>query len=138
MRNSRRQLAHELAEVHAAVGGEVEDQLRPVERLLDPRQLHAEAALADLQERDAIRLLLAVLMLEARDHIVAGGQAHDPVRRIGRRPPLRLELRNRAHDGPDRRAAVGLDDHAVAGLGHGVPREIAEQERLRPADRASS
>src|SRR6185436_16921503 len=60
-----RQLAHQLAEVDAAVGGEIENQLRAVERLLDPRQLHAEAALADLQERDAICLLLAMLMLEA-------------------------------------------------------------------------
>src|SRR4051812_9824334 len=41
------QLAHQLAEIDAAVSGEVEDQLRSVERLLDAGELHAEPALAD-------------------------------------------------------------------------------------------
>src|SRR5947199_268618 len=48
----RRELAHELAEVDPAVGGEIEEQLRSVERLLDACQLHPQSVLADLQERD--------------------------------------------------------------------------------------
>ena len=134
VRNSRRELAHELAEVDAAVGGEVEDQLRAVERLLDPRELHAEPALADLQQRDAIRLLLAVLVLEARDDVVAGGEADDPLRRIGRRPPLRLELRNPAHDGAEAVPPSVWTTTRSPGLRHGLPWELVEQERLRPAD----
>ena len=39
-----------------------------------------------------------------------------------------------AHDGADGRAAVGLHDHAVAGLRRGLRRELVEQEGLRPAD----
>src|SRR4051812_42047348 len=53
------ELAHQFPEIDAAVGGEIENQLRPVERLLDARQLHAEAALADFQQRDPERLLFA-------------------------------------------------------------------------------
>src|SRR5262245_19938778 len=41
-----RQLADELAEVDTAVSGEVEGQLRAVERQLDARELHHEAALS--------------------------------------------------------------------------------------------
>src|SRR5437868_435404 len=60
----RGELAHELPEVDAALRREIEDQLRAVERLLDARELHAEPALADLEERDPVRLLLAVLVLQ--------------------------------------------------------------------------
>src|SRR5258708_6634865 len=59
----RRQLAHELAEVDAAIRREIENQLRPVERLLDARELHPQPALADLQHRDAAPLLLPLLIL---------------------------------------------------------------------------
>src|SRR5262249_12309704 len=43
------QLAHQLAEIHAPLGREVEDQPRAVELHLDPGELHAEPPLANLQ-----------------------------------------------------------------------------------------
>ena len=73
----RRQIAHQLAEVDAAFGRVIEDQPRAVEQLLDARQLHREAALADLQQADALRLLLALLVLQPRDDVLARRAAHD-------------------------------------------------------------
>src|SRR6185503_13280857 len=60
----RREIAHQLAEVDARVGGVIEDEPRAVEQVLDPGQLHRQAALADLQLRDALRLDLALLLLQ--------------------------------------------------------------------------
>src|SRR5579864_7319819 len=45
-----RELTDEIAKVHAAFGREIEDQPGVVERLLDPREFHGEASLANLQE----------------------------------------------------------------------------------------
>ena len=47
-----------------ASDGVIEDQARAVEDVLDLRQLHRQAALADLELRDALRLLLALLLLQ--------------------------------------------------------------------------
>ena len=44
------QLAHEVPEIDAPLGREVEHQPRAVVELLDARELHREAALADLEE----------------------------------------------------------------------------------------
>src|SRR5581483_10524314 len=82
-----RELAHQLAEVDARVGGEVEDQLRAVEGVLDARQLHREAALADLHVRDPKRLAFAPLVPLARDDVLARREAHD-LRHLLRRLPL--------------------------------------------------
>src|SRR5712691_12061358 len=130
----RRELAHELAEVDPAVGGEIEEQLRSVERLLDACQLHPQSALADLQERDAKRLLLTVLVLQAGDDVFLARQPHDALRRVLRRTPFRLELWDPAHDGPDRRATFRLHDNTVAGPGDRLRRMLAEQDGLGPAD----
>src|SRR6185295_103676 len=106
-----------------------------VEGLFNARQLHAEAAIADLQQRDPIRLLLAVLVLQPRDDVLARREADHLLRGIGRRTAFRVELWNGRHDGPDRRAAVALYDHAVAWTRNGVAGLIAKQERLGPAHR---
>src|SRR5262249_33271034 len=112
------QLAHQLAEVDAAVGSEIKNQLRSVECLLDARQLHAQAALADFQQRDPVRFLLAVLLLHPRDDVVARRNAHDPRRLIAAGHPFRLELRDIADDGAERRAVLVLDDDRVAAPRH--------------------
>ena len=52
-------------------------ELRSVECLLDEGELHPETTLADLQVRDAIRLLLAVLVLQAGDDVLFGRDADD-------------------------------------------------------------
>src|SRR5262252_1283076 len=126
-------LAHELAEIDAAVGGEVENQLRAVERLLDARELHAEAALANLQQRDPVRLLLAMLVLHPRDDVVSRGDAYDPRWLIAGRCPFRLELRDVAHDRAERGAAVALDDDGVAAPGCRL--RLPEDVGIRAADR---
>ena len=66
-----RQIAHQFAEVDPALGGEVEDQPRSVEELLDPRQLHRQVPLADLQQAGPVGLTLALLVLEAQHHVLA-------------------------------------------------------------------
>src|SRR5690349_13145376 len=78
----RSQLAHQFAEIDASVGGEIENQLRTVERLLDAGELHAEAALANLEERNPVRFLFAMLVLHPRDDVVARGDANDPRRLV--------------------------------------------------------
>src|SRR5262249_50000016 len=128
----RGELAHEFPEIDAAVGREIEDQLRAVEGLFDARELHPEAALADLQQRYPVRLLLAALVLQTRDDVVARREAHDALRRVGRRTPLRLELRNVLHDRADGGTAVGVHDDTIAGAWDGpAPRLLAEQKRVR-------
>ena len=76
----------------------------------------ARIYLADLQQRDAIRLLLAVLVLQPRDDVLPGRDADDALRGVVRRAALRVELRDRPDHGPDRGAAFRLHDHAIAGL----------------------
>ena len=90
--------------------------------------------LADLQERDAKRLLLTVLVLQAGDDVFPGRQPHDALRRVRWRTPFRVELWDPAHDGPDRRTTLCLHDDPVAGPGHRLRRMLAEQEGLGPAD----
>src|SRR5262249_46895408 len=127
------ELADQLAEIDAAVGGEIENQLRAVERLLHARELHAEAALPNFQQRDPVRFLLAMLVLHPRDDVVARGDADHSRRLIaGGRPPG-LELRDVAHHRAERGGAVALDDDRVA-----APRRrlrLAEDVRVRAADR---
>src|SRR6185436_20275871 len=58
----RRQFAHEFAEVDTRISREIEQEARPVERLLDARELHRHPALADAKERKPVRLFLALLV----------------------------------------------------------------------------
>ena len=97
------QLAHELAEIDAAVGREVEHEPRAVERLLDARQLHAEAALADLQQRDAVRLALALLLLQPRDDVVVRRERTTRCGESGAGGAARRAAGCARHDGADRR-----------------------------------
>src|SRR5690606_36436612 len=72
-----RELAHQLAEIDACFGGEIEDEARSVERLLDARELHREPPLADLQQGNAVRLTLAMLLLHPRDDVFVRRHADD-------------------------------------------------------------
>src|SRR5262249_6343296 len=125
------ELAHELAEIDAAVGGEIENQLAAVERLLHARELHPQPALAHFQHRDAECFLFSVLVLHTRDDVLTRREADDALRRIGRRTPRLLELRHAAEDGADRRTAVGLDDDALARTRRRRLVPVAGEIRLR-------
>src|SRR4051812_38108688 len=76
------EVAHQLAEIDARLRGVIEDQPRAVERVLDARQLHRQSALADFQLRDALRLLLALLLLQALDDVLLRGAPHHDVPRL--------------------------------------------------------
>src|SRR5204862_3654281 len=121
-------------EIDAAIRREVEDEPRAVERLFDAGELHPEAALADLEQRDAKRFLFAPLMLEARNDVVARGEANDALRRVPGRAALIVELWQPAHDRPERLTAVGVHDDAIAGARRTVAVAVGRQKRLRAPD----
>src|SRR6185436_4276586 len=127
------QLAHELPEVDAAFGREIEDQPLSVERLLGLRQLHAEAALADLERRDPVGVALALLVLQSHHDVVVRGDADHARRRFARRQLPLGRLRHAADDDADRRTAVALDDDLFAGARGGL-RAGGRKIRVRTAD----
>src|SRR5262245_2941074 len=129
-----RQLPHKVAEVDPSVRGEIEQEPRSVERVLDARELHREAALADFQQRDAVRFLFAPLLLQPRDDVVAAGQSDDAMWRVRRGPTLLVELRDAAHDRADCRAGVGLHDNAIARMRLPVSAGLCGVKRMGPAD----
>jgi hypothetical protein len=73
----RREIANQLAKVDASFGGVIENEPGAIEQLFHPRQLHGEAALPNLHQTDALRFLLALLMFEPGDDILARRPAHD-------------------------------------------------------------
>ncbi len=105
--------------VHAPLGRVVEDEPRTVEDLLHPRQLHREAPLADLHQADALRVLLALLVLQACDDVVACRLPYDAIGRLGGRTLADSQIRDRAHDGSDRRPFDGIDHNGLAGSQRG-------------------
>src|SRR5262245_63893186 len=78
----RREIAHELPEVHTRFGRVIEDEARAVERVLDLRQLHRQPALADLQLSHAMGLDLPLLLSQLLDDVVARRTAQDDLRRV--------------------------------------------------------
>ena len=77
-----RKVLYELAEVHAPVGGEEEENFIPLKRALDVHELHFELVLFDELPADAERFLFA-LAVELRDaQIVRRGAAHDGTQRL--------------------------------------------------------
>ena len=128
----RGQIAHQLAEVDARLGRVIEDEARAVEHVLDLRQLHRQAALADLELRDALRLLLALLLLQPLHDVVPAGAADDDLRRIGGRLAPLGELRRHARHGAERRP-FGASRRPSARPGTTSVDEIRQQERHRPS-----
>src|SRR5436190_6816780 len=100
--------------------------------MLDAGELHRQAAFADLQQRDPVRLLRAALLFEPRDDILAAGETDDLLRCVRRRPPLLVELRHVPHHRPDCRAAVGLDDDAIARAERGIRRPVGDERLAAP------
>jgi hypothetical protein len=86
------EVADELAEVDPPVRRVIEDEPRPVEELFDARELHLEAALPDLQLTDPAGVLLALLMLQPEEDVVAGCLANDGRAGISSRLAPRVEL----------------------------------------------
>jgi hypothetical protein len=75
-----------------------------------------------------------MLVLHARDDVLARGEANDALGGIGGRTAFVVELANRRDHCPHHVAALCVDDDAIAGAKNGVGREIVE-EGLGAADR---
>src|SRR5262245_29463561 len=127
------QLAHKLAKVDAAVGCEIEDEARPIQCELDAREFHPEAALAELQQRDAIRFALAQLLL-GPDGQVLPRRETDSRGRVGHRAATVVQMWIRSNDGRQRRTAFGLNDDVIAGP-RIVGGKVSQHVRLYSADR---
>ncbi len=132
-----RELADQLAKIDAPFGGEIKNQPRPVEQLLDARQLHLEPALANLEQRDAMRFLLALLPLEAHRHVFerspSGRRDWENVQGAARRSSTTDGV---ATIEPTARSRLRLHDDLVAGHRRRIGKQqIVQQERLRPPDR---
>src|SRR4030095_1754419 len=67
----RREVADELAKVHASFGGVIEDHPRAVEELLHTGELHRQPALADLHQADPMRLSFALLVLQPEQNVLS-------------------------------------------------------------------
>ena len=110
----RGQILHQLAEVHAAVGCEIEDDLGVVEGVLHADQLHLQLVPGHLFLADAEGLLFAAGVVLRAANVLLRGDAHDLFQR---RDDLLVADRARAGDDlAEFHAARRLDDHAVARL----------------------
>jgi hypothetical protein len=131
----RRKLPHELPEIDATFGSEIEDETRAIELLLGTRELHVQPALTNLQQRNPVRLLLPLLLLELGDDVFLcrpandlGGGVTGGLTPFGHRA---VQCHHGAEGGP----AVSLHDDAVTGSQRRVDTKIFEKEGLRSADR---
>ncbi len=71
-----RQILHQRAEVHPAVGGEVEQNFAVVEGVFHRHQLHVQLVLADFLLADGIGLFFMQLVFFCMLHILCAGDAH--------------------------------------------------------------
>ena len=92
-------------------------------------------ALADLQQADAPGLAFPLLLAEPTQHVLAGGPAHHPQRRAGRRRGALRDRRNRGHHGPEGLPRPHLDDDLIARLRLRIEVHLRQQESAGPADR---
>ena len=115
-------------------------------------ELHRQPALADLHQADALRLLLALLLLQPRDDVVARGAAHDLQLGIGGGTLARGELRHGRVTVPSARPSAVCTIDRVAWLNAdiaargdrvgrsadgclGIERKLRKQKRIGAADR---
>ena len=77
-----REVFYQLAEVHAPVGGEEEEDLVPLKRALDVHELHFELVLFDELPADAERFLFALAVELRNAQIVRRGAAHNGTQRL--------------------------------------------------------
>src|SRR5436309_12347490 len=82
----------------------------------------------------SIRLLFPTLLLQARDNVVARGEANDALWSVGQGAALVIKLWDAPHDGPQRRARVGLHHDTVADTRR-IRRRVERQYGLRAPDR---
>jgi hypothetical protein len=108
------QVLDQLAEIHAAVRGEVEGDLAAVEGVLHADQLHVELVLCDLLLCDLRRFLLLFAVLDQALSVVLRGDADDRAQR-GNDGGF-LHVRRLHGDLPVLDALSGFDDDAVSFL----------------------
>ena len=127
------QILHQLAEVHAAVGGEIEDDLGVVEGVLHAHQLHLQLVPRHLLLTDAERLLLAAGVVLRALLVLLGGDAHHLLQR--RDDLLVADGARAGHDLAELDAARGLHHHVLTRLGPEVAGvKIIYLARLLEAD----
>src|SRR5690606_31506983 len=76
-----REVAHELAEVDASLGGEVDGELVAVELPLRLTDLHLQAVLRHLFARDAAHARLVTAQRHGAIHLIGSGNAQQAERR---------------------------------------------------------
>jgi hypothetical protein len=105
-----REVAHELAEVDAALGAEVEDRLARVEQVVDLHELHRQPAGLDAGETEPMGLAFALLVLLVSGEVARAGLAEHL------RDVAALGLGGGRHAGNRRECerALALDDDPVA------------------------
>jgi hypothetical protein len=98
-----------------AVGREVKQKLRVVERLLDAHQLHVQLVFLDLAQADLVRLLLERLVFLRVARVALVRDAQDGFARRG--DQIVADLANAGDHPPVFHAPRGLHDHVLAGDG---------------------
>ena len=91
-----REVAHELAEVHAPLGGEEEHDLAAVKAALHAHELHVQPALGDLPLADAEGILLALTVVLHRAAVVFRRDAHESAQRTDDRAVVHLVVAGQA------------------------------------------
>ena len=125
----RREVAHELAEVDALLGREVEDGVVSVEHVLHVDGLDIEVALLGELAEDRLGLLALLLQFRHLDEVLLGRDADDGAqRRAQLRGLLVGQLERLVLHGAERLSAIAADDDDVAPMGLAIA--IGEPIRL--------
>ena len=91
-----REVAHELAKVHAPLGGEEEHDLAAVKAALHAHELHVQPALGDLPLADAEGILLALTVVLHGAAVVFRRDAHESAQRTDDRAVVHLVVAGQA------------------------------------------
>ena len=111
-----REVAHQLAEVHAALGGEEKDDLAAVEVALHAHELHVEPVVGDLLLAGLERIPLAAAVIFHRASVVLRRHADERSQRLDDGFVRDLVVARQAQG--VLRALRGLHDHVLTAL-HG-------------------
>ena len=104
----------QFAKVDPAIGGEVEDDLRAVEQVLGPHQLHRHFPLLNPLQAEAVGLFLSGGIQARIGDVLLGGLAQDVFEVLGSLLGGNLfRWQNDRSQGP---SPVGFHDHVVAGF----------------------
>src|SRR5208283_2975146 len=121
------EIADQVAEIHAALGDEIEDDLARIEGVVGADQLHLDAALANALDAQAARVCLARQRFPLGVEVAVGSKTDNGTQpgKVDRaRGFVRLDL-----DGAQPGAGLAFDHHAFAA----AQRPVAGQEIIQMA-----